>query len=57
MLDKLIDLSLKYRLLVIVLFISICALGFRAYKNIPVDAFPDITPNAQMDIKLSLIHI
>ena len=44
MLDKLIDLSLKYRLLVIVLFISICALGFRAYKNIPVDAFPDITP-------------
>lgn len=44
MLNKLIDLSLKYRLLVIVLFISICALGFRAYKNIPVDAFPDITP-------------
>ncbi len=44
MLDKIIDLSLKYKLLVIVLFISICALGFKAYKDIPVDAFPDITP-------------
>ena len=44
MLDKIIDLSLKYKLLIIVLFISICALGFKAYKDIPVDAFPDITP-------------
>lgn len=44
MLDKIIDLSLKYRILIIVLFLSICALGFKAYKEIPVDAFPDITP-------------
>lgn len=44
MLDKIIDLSLKYKLLIIVLFISISALGFKAYKDIPVDAFPDITP-------------
>ncbi len=44
MLDKIIDLSLKYKLLVIVLFIAISALGFKAYKTIPVDAFPDITP-------------
>ncbi len=44
MLDKIIDLSLKYKLLVIVLFLSISILGFKAYKDIPVDAFPDITP-------------
>lgn len=44
MLDKLIDLALKYKLLVIVLFIGISAFGFKAYQEIPVDAFPDITP-------------
>jgi len=44
MLNKLIELSLKYKILVLVAFIVISALGFRAYQNIPVDAFPDITP-------------
>lgn len=44
MLDKLIDISLKYRLLVIVFFIAISGFGFKAYKEIPIDAFPDITP-------------
>jgi len=44
MLNKLIELSLKYKLLVIVLFITISAIGFKAYQEIPVDAFPDITP-------------
>jgi len=44
MLDKIIDLSLKYKLLIIVIFISICTLGIKSYKDIPVDAFPDITP-------------
>jgi len=44
MLEKLIDLSLKYRLLVITLFVFISAFGFKAYQKIPVDAFPDITP-------------
>lgn len=44
MLDRLIDLSLRYRLLVVVLFIAIAAFGFKAYMQIPVDAFPDITP-------------
>ena len=44
MLNNLIELSLKYKLLVIVLFITISAFGFKAYKEIPVDAFPDITP-------------
>ena len=44
MLNNLIDLSLKYKLLVVVLFMAISAFGFKAYKGIPVDAFPDITP-------------
>lgn len=44
MLNKLIDLSLKYKLLVITLFIAISIFGFKAYKEIPIDAFPDITP-------------
>lgn len=44
MLEKIVDISLKYRLMVIILFIMISILGFRAYKSIPVDAFPDITP-------------
>ncbi len=44
MLDKIIDLALKYKVLVIVAFIAIAAFGFKAYKEIPIDAFPDITP-------------
>ena len=44
MLEKIIDISLKYKLLVITLFIVLSALGFKAYKEIPIDAFPDITP-------------
>jgi heavy metal efflux system protein len=44
MLSQLIELSLKYKLLVIVFFLSISAFGFKAYGELPVDAFPDITP-------------
>jgi cobalt-zinc-cadmium resistance protein CzcA len=44
MLHKIIDLSLKYKLLVIVLFVLLSFLGYKSYKNIPIDAFPDITP-------------
>jgi cobalt-zinc-cadmium resistance protein CzcA len=44
MLNNIIELSLKYKLLVIVIFIAIMAFGIRSYQNIPVDAFPDITP-------------
>jgi len=45
MLDKLIDLSLKFKLLVIITFFTIGAFGYKAYLEIPIDAFPDITPN------------
>ena len=44
MLDKIIDISLKYKLLVIVVYLGISLLGFKAYQEIPIDAFPDITP-------------
>jgi len=44
MLDKLIELSLRYRLLVIVAFTAIALFGYKAYSEIPIDAFPDITP-------------
>lgn len=44
MLDKLIELSLKYKLLVLVGSIAITIFGYRAYTQIPIDAFPDITP-------------
>ena len=44
MLNKIIDLSLRYKLLVIVLFMTLSFLGYRAYLSVPVDAFPDITP-------------
>ncbi len=44
MLEKIIDTSLRYKLLVIVTFVAIAAFGYRAYSHIPVDAFPDITP-------------
>ena len=44
MLNKLIDTSLKYKLLVITIFLAITAFGFKAYQEIPIDAFPDITP-------------
>lgn len=44
MLNNIIELSLRYKLLVVVIFITISTFGFKSYKEIPVDAFPDITP-------------
>jgi cobalt-zinc-cadmium resistance protein CzcA len=44
MLNKIIELSLKYKLLVIVLFLTLSFLGYRSYNIVPIDAFPDITP-------------
>ncbi|WP_281950924.1 efflux RND transporter permease subunit [Nitrosophilus kaiyonis] len=41
---KIYEIFIKYRFLIIALFIAIVALGYKAYKDIPVDAFPDITP-------------
>jgi cobalt-zinc-cadmium resistance protein CzcA len=45
MLDAIVSVSLRYRLLVLVLFAGLAALGLRALTKVPVDAFPDVTPN------------
>ncbi len=37
-------LLIEYKFLVLALFITIAGFGYKAYKEIPVDAFPDITP-------------
>lgn len=38
------QLLIQYKFLVLALFIAIAGFGYKAYKDIPVDAFPDITP-------------
>ncbi|MEQ8387599.1 MAG: CusA/CzcA family heavy metal efflux RND transporter [Alphaproteobacteria bacterium] len=44
MLNKLVELSLQYKFLVIIVFLVIGFLGWRAVTNVPIDAFPDVTP-------------
>jgi cobalt-zinc-cadmium resistance protein CzcA len=44
MLERLVELSLKYRLLVLLAFASIAFLGIQAFRVLPIDAFPDVTP-------------
>ncbi len=44
MLVKLVEFSLRYKLLVIILFGVVAALGWRAVNTVPIDAFPDVTP-------------
>ncbi|MBL4789878.1 MAG: efflux RND transporter permease subunit, partial [Kordiimonadaceae bacterium] len=44
MLNKLVENSLQYKFLVIIIFASIAFLGWRAVGNVPIDAFPDVTP-------------
>ncbi|MBU1188776.1 MAG: CusA/CzcA family heavy metal efflux RND transporter [Gammaproteobacteria bacterium] len=43
MLDRLIEFSLRQRILVLLLVVLIIALGWRAWNNTPIDAFPDIS--------------
>lgn len=44
MANILLQLLFKHKTLIIVLFITIAIFGYRAYRDIPIDAFPDITP-------------
>lgn len=44
MIDKIIRLSLKARGLVIIALIAVLLYGVYAYRQMPVDAFPDISP-------------
>lgn len=44
MLERLVALSLKYKVLVLIAFALVAALGYRAVRTLPIDAFPDVTP-------------
>ncbi|MBN1224034.1 MAG: efflux RND transporter permease subunit [Candidatus Aminicenantes bacterium] len=44
MISKLIDFSLKQRLFIVLTTILAAFLGFLAYKNLPIDVFPDPSP-------------
>ena len=44
MLNNIVEFSLKFRLLVLVGLAVIIGLGVRAWQQVPVDAFPDVTP-------------
>lgn len=41
---KVVQFSLRYRFLVIMIFIGVIVLGIHKYVTLPVDAFPDISP-------------
>jgi cobalt-zinc-cadmium resistance protein CzcA len=44
MLERLVELSLRYKVLVLIIFAVIGFLGFQAVRTLPIDAFPDVTP-------------
>ncbi len=44
MLNKLVEISLQYKFLVIIAFLVVAVLGWRAVNTVPIDAFPDVTP-------------
>jgi len=49
MLEKLVEASLRYKFLVLIIFGVVAFLGYRAVVSVPIDAFPDVTP-AQVNI-------
>lgn len=44
MLNKIVEISLRYKLLVLVAAVLVVVLGIRAWQRVPLDAFPDVTP-------------
>lgn len=44
MLNAIVDASLRYKVLVLVFFAVVIGVGVQAFRNVPVDAFPDVTP-------------
>ena len=50
MLNRLVELSLRYKVLVLIAFAVIVFLGLRAVRTVPIDAFPDVTP-AQVKVR------
>jgi cobalt-zinc-cadmium resistance protein CzcA len=49
MLNAIVDAALRYKVLVLVAFAVLIGFGVMAYRQVPVDAFPDVTP-AQVNI-------
>ncbi len=45
MIDKIIELVLRTRLLMAVVAVLVMAFGYYSYRQLPVDAFPDVSPN------------
>ena len=45
MINQIINFSLRSRLLMLLLAVVVIATGYRSYTNLPVDAFPDVSPN------------
>jgi cobalt-zinc-cadmium resistance protein CzcA len=44
MLARLVEISMRYKFLVLIVFALVVFLGVRAIQQVPVDAFPDVTP-------------
>jgi cobalt-zinc-cadmium resistance protein CzcA len=44
-LNAIVDHSLRYKVLVLIAFAIVIGMGVRAFQQVPVDAFPDVTPN------------
>ena len=49
MIDKLISFSLRNRVLILIFMLLLLGLGVNAVRQIPIDAFPDVT-NVQVQV-------
>ena len=49
MLNRLVEVSLRYKFLVLIVFLVVAFLGISAVRSVPIDAFPDVTP-AQVNV-------
>ncbi|MBW1897512.1 MAG: efflux RND transporter permease subunit [Deltaproteobacteria bacterium] len=45
MIERLVEWALKYKIPILIIFVAICILGSWALFSLPIDAFPDISPN------------
>ena len=45
MITNLIHFTFKYKLLVLMAVIGVCAAGVYGLMRLPIDAFPDVSPN------------
>jgi len=45
MITTLIQFSIKHKLLIVLGFVGVCIAGIFSLSQLPIDAFPDISPN------------